>query len=67
MLTKNKNVEILGNNSCPQFASPTILLNVEEPFKTTDYPPKIPPKKHDFHVPQISEKTLKDQLLIRHI
>ena len=67
MLTKNKNVEIVGNNSCPQFANPTILLTVEETFKTTDYPPKIPPKKLDFHVPQISEKTLKDQLLICHI
>ena len=40
-----------------QLANPTILLNVEETVKTTTDPPKIPSKKPDFHVYEMSRKT----------
>ena len=57
MLTKNKNEKILRKSSCPKLANPAILVNIEEIVKMTADPPKIPSKKSDFHVCQMSEKT----------
>ena len=54
MLIKNKN-----GDSCPQLVNPTILLNVEETFKTSANPPKMPSKKTDFYASQISGKNSK--------
>ena len=60
MLTNNNNKKILGNNSCPQLAKPTILLNVEETVKINVDPHNIPSKKGDFQVSQMSEKNNKN-------
>ena len=67
ILTKNKNGKIHENNSGPQLANSTIPLNAKETINTTVDLPKIPSKKPDFHISQISEKTLKVQLLICYV
>ena len=63
MLAKNKNGNILRNNSFPKLANPTILRNVEKNVKTTTGPPEKPSGKPDFHLSRMSEKTNKSSTI----
>ena len=63
MLAKNKNGNILRNNSFPELANQTILCNVEKNVKTTTGPSEKPSGKPDSHLSRMSEKTDKSSTI----
>lgn len=62
-LQKNKNGNILRNNSFPELANQTILCNVEKNVKTTTGPSEKPSGKPDSHVSRMSGKTNKSSTI----